>query len=91
VESTTLPILPITLDIDGIPVEILEVRDASLSGGDPYYLAVVRINYKGIQSRTFSIPAKSEKELINKLKIEVTKLKYLEYAYGLDELRGLIT
>jgi len=91
VETAILPVLPLTIEVDGIPVEILEVKDSSLSGGDPYYLAVIRIYYKGIQSRIFTIPAKSERELINKLKIEVTKLKYLEYVYGIEELKGMIT
>lgn len=90
-ERAFLPILPQTIEVDGIPVEILEAKDMSLSGGEPYYLVVIRIHYKGITSRVFSIPAHNEQELLNKLKIEVTKLKYLEYIYGIDELRGMIT
>jgi len=71
--------------------EVLEAIEAPDVPTGKSYLVVVRLAYKGIKSRPFSIPAKDMRDLINKLKIEVSKLKFMELVMGLPEVRRLIT
>jgi len=71
--------------------EVLEAMETSDLATGRSYLVVVRLVYRGIRSRPFSIPAKDMGDLINKLKIEVSKLKFMELVMGLPEVRRLIT
>ena len=89
--STDISLLPIFVEVDGVVAEIVEAMEYTLFGQIKYYIFSVRINYKGIKSRVFPIQAKDLKDLINKLKIEVTKLKFFEIVYGLPEVRRMIT
>jgi len=90
-ESSTFQIPPFFIEVDEIPVTIIEVLKTALISGETWYHVVVQINYKGIKSRRYTLDVKSEQDLINKLKIEITKLKIIEYTYGLPEVRRFIT
>jgi len=90
-ERQSFLIPPFTCEIDGIPVTVLEILKRKIVSGDTWYLAVVTIDYKGIKSRRYTIPVKSEEDLINKLKIEITKIKFIDYGYGIEEVKRLIT
>jgi len=83
-------ILPITIDVDRFKVTLYEVMKSTLISGETWYHVVVSIDYKGIRSRRYTLDAKSMKDLINKLKIEITKLKVVEYSEGLEEVERLV-
>ena len=82
---------PFITEIDGVKVQIIEARKKKLVSGDEFYLVVVSINYKGIWSKKYTLNVKDMDELIDKLKIEITKIKFIDYAYGLDEVKRIIT
>lgn len=78
---------PFQLLVDDTPFEILEVIQHQIGG----YSVAVRMVYKGIQSRVLDVSAKDEKDLLNKLRVELSKIKWIEYIYGLEEVRRTIT
>jgi len=90
-ETNSFHIPPFVIEIDGVPVEIIEVLKSELVSGDTWYHIVVSINYNGIKSRRYSLDVKDIKDLTNKLKIEITKIKFIHYAYGIDEVKRLIS
>lgn len=82
---------PFFIEVDGVFVQVIEVLKTSLVSGESYYHVVVSVNYKGIKSRRFTLDVRNEKELVNKLKVEIAKIKMIEYCYGLSEVRRLIS
>ena len=88
-ESILIP--PFYMEIDGVTIEVLEVLKHQLISGDKFYTVALRIHYKDIVSKIFNLTVKDEEELKNKLKIEITKIKFMEYAYGLKYVKGVIT
>ena len=79
------------MEIDGVTVEVLEVLKHQLISGDKYYTVALRIHYKNIISKIFHLTVKNIEELKNKLKIEITKIKFMEQSYGLKYVKGVIT
>lgn len=90
-ETHRFQIPPFSIKVDGYLVDILEVLRRELVTGDVLFFVVVQIHYKGITSRRYTLCVRDEKELENKLKIEITKIKFIELAYGLKEVERLIT
>jgi len=90
-ETNTFHIPPFFIEIDGVPVQVLEVLKFEYVSGDTWYDVIVSINYNGIKSRRYGLYVKDIKDLKNKLKIEITKIKFIDYAYGRDEVKRLIT
>jgi len=90
-ETASFHIPPFFIKVDEIPVEILEVLKNELISGEVWYHVVVSINYQGIKSKIYSLDVRDIKELTNKLKIEITKIKFIHYAYGLDHTKEVIT
>lgn len=90
-ESNVLHLPPFSIEIDGVEVEVLEVLKTELVSGDTWYHVVVCINYDGIRSRRYSLDVRSMEELVNKLKVEITKIKFIDYAYGRLAVRRWIT
>jgi len=86
-----LYLTPIFLEIDGVRVELLEVSRHEIFNGTVWYIASVKIYYKDIVSRSFPLYVKNTMDLINKLRVEITKIKFIDYTYGLNEVRRLIT
>jgi hypothetical protein len=91
VATSQIQLLPIFLEVDGVPVMIVEVFKQEPVYRPPLYITSVKIIYKGIHSRVIPLLVRDTRELINKLKVEVTKIKFIEYMYGLEEVRRLIT
>jgi|YelNatPaOPRAMG01_1025707.scaffolds.fasta_scaffold00562_48 hypothetical protein len=89
-ETKSILIPPIFMQIDGVTVELVEVSKHFLAPDQPYYIASVKIIYKGIHSRVFPIFAKDITDLKNKLKVEINKVKFIEYSCGLEEVKKLI-
>jgi len=81
---------PFCIEIDGTPIEILEIIKHQLITGETQYTVALRIRYKGITSKIFSITVKSIEELKNKLKIELTKIRFMELTYGLKYVESVI-
>lgn len=79
------------MEIDGVLVEVIEVLKHQLISGETYYTVALRIHYKDIISKIFNLSVKSSEELKNKLKIEISKIKFMEYTYGLKYVKGVIT
>jgi len=81
---------PFSVEVEGAIATILEVSKTEPVPGEAWYHASIQIEYKGMRSRTFTLDARDEKDLLDKLKIEVTKLKYMELAYGTEYLRRVM-
>jgi len=90
-QTHTFQLPPFSIEVDGCRVDIIEVLKRELVTGETVYFVSVRINYKGIQSRVFPLLVRGNEDLINKLKVEITKVKFIEYAYGIEEVKRLIT
>jgi hypothetical protein len=90
VSTERFQLLPVFLEIDGVPVMLLEVSKQTPAYGPPYYIASVKVIYKGIHSRVFPLVVRDENDLRNKLKVEITKIKFIEAIYGLEEVRRVI-
>jgi hypothetical protein len=89
--SSTFTIPPFFIKVDGIKVEIVEVSEQKLVSGDKFYIVSCRVHYDSIESRTFPLFVSDMKDLINKLKVEITKLKIIEYSYGIEHVKKVIT
>ena len=89
-ETAKFTILPITFTVDGVPCTLWEALKVSPLGGEPHFICVVSINYMGVESKRWSIPARDMKDLVNKLKVEITKLKIIEYEKGVDAVRRIL-
>jgi len=89
--TVTFQIPPFSVMVDGVTCEILEVTESKLIDGTALYNLAVRIHYKGITSRTFTLTCKNTKDMTNKLKAEITKIKFIDYSYGLEYLKKVIT
>ena len=78
------------MEVDGIPVQLVEVTKQTLTTGEEWYIASVKIIYKGIHSKIFPLFVKDIQDLVNKLKVEITKIKFIDYAYGIEEVKRLM-
>jgi hypothetical protein len=90
-ETNTFHLPPFFIEVDGCPVEVVEVVMNQLVTGETYFRIVLSIIYKGIQSRTYSLVARDTEDLVNKLKIEISKIKFAEYSKGLNEVKRMIS
>lgn len=68
---------PMAVDIDGARVYILEVTENDWIDEEKHYLVTCFVEYKGYRSRVFTIDAKTNAELLAKLRTEVAKMKLL--------------
>ena len=89
-ETFTIQLTPFYIEVDGVTVQVVEVSKREFPTGETQYIVSVKIIYKGIHSRVFPIFVKSTQELVNKLKVEITKIKFVEYAYGIEEIKRLM-
>ena len=83
-DKSKLHILPLTMDVDGFKVHLLEVLKNTLPDGTPQYFAVVRIEKDDFSTRNFTIPCRSTQELKAKLMAEIAKIRYVMFTYGKD-------
>jgi hypothetical protein len=90
VSTERFQLLPIFLEIDGVPVMLIEASKQEPIYGAPYYVASVKIIYKGVHSKVFPLIVRDENDLRNKLKVEITKIKFIEAIYGLEEVKRVI-
>lgn len=90
-EPANIQITPFSINVDGVDVTILEVLSTQLISGDKWYHVVVQIKYKNILSKKYTLDVKDMNNLINKLKVEISKIKFIEMAYGLNYLKQIIT
>jgi len=90
-ESYTIQVTPFTTEVDGVAIQVVEASRQPLVTGEVWYIVSVRINYKGIASKVFPLFVRDARDLRNKLKVEITKLKLIEASYGIQEVRRLIS
>ena len=90
-ERMEIRLPPFSIEVDDAIVTVWEVIKTQPVGGRPNYHVVVSFRYRGIESKRYGIDAKDTKDLINKLKIELTKLKMIEYTYDKETLRKVMT
>ena len=89
-ERIEIRLPPFSIEVDDAIVTVWEVIRTQPVGGRASYHTVVSLKYRGIESKRFHIDAKDTKDLINKLKIELTKLKMIEYTYGKEALKKVM-
>jgi len=90
VKPSLIPLPPFSIEVDGVRVTVLEVLKSQLISGETWYFVVVQLNYKGVLSRRYTLSVRDVRDLVNKLKMEVTKIKFIEYGYGLEAVRRMI-
>jgi hypothetical protein len=84
--NISFQITPFFIDVDGVAVQIIEASKTSFGE----YIVSVRIIYKGIHSRVFPLPVQNTDDLMNKLKVEISRVKFIEYMFGIEEVKKLI-
>jgi len=89
--SLTVTVLPITVEVDGALVHILEILRLRSPSGDGGYVAVCKIEMGGIRTRNFPITFRTQEELREKLRTEVAKIKITRFLYGDDFVRGMVS
>jgi hypothetical protein len=89
-ESSSIQLTPLFLEVDGVTVQLVEVSKRQLVSGDVWYICSVKVIYKGIHSKVFPLYVKDTQDLKNKLKVEITKLKFIDYSYGIEEVKKLL-
>jgi len=90
-ETATIQLPPFFLEVDGCHIKVLEVLKTELISGDTWFHVAVTIDYKGVKSRRCTLNVRNTQDLLNKLKVEITKIKFIDYGYGMDEVRRLIS
>jgi len=86
-ETTLFLIPPFDIQIEDALVTVWEV----LKLPPDRYNCTVTIKLKGVESKRYGIVVKDQKDLRNKLKIEITKLKFIDLSMGRDYLRQVMT
>lgn len=89
--TTQIHLTPFFIEVDGCRVCIYEVLKTPLVTGEENYIVVLSIHYKNIKSKRYMLHVKNIEDMVNKLKIEVTKIKYMELVLGLEEVRKVIS
>jgi len=86
-----ITVLPVDVEIDGCIVTILEASKLKLPWDEFQVSCQARCG--NLQSQIFHITYKTPKELAQKLKTEIAKLKYMSWLLGEVELvrRGIVT
>jgi len=86
-ERASILLTPFHIQIEDATVTVWEVRKVP---PDQYNCAIT-ITYKGITSKRYGLIVKNPKDLHNKLKIELTKLKFINLSLGEEALRQAMT
>ena len=84
-------ILPVTVEVDGVIVHILEVLKSKLGNNTVFYHAVCKVEWNGVTTRNFVVTFRTEEEFREKLRIEVAKLKLMSFLYGGEFLRKVVS
>ncbi len=86
-----ITVLPVDVEVDGCIVTILEASKLKLPWEE--FQVSCQARCMNIQSQIFHITYKTPKELAQKLKTEIAKLKYMLWLMGESELirRGIVT
>jgi len=82
---TRVVVPPITAEIDGARVHILEVTEHEWVDKRKHYIVTCFIELGGYRSGVFSLDVTSNEELKEKLRIEIAKMKLMLMA-GRTEL-----
>jgi len=86
-EKAPILLTPFQIKLEDATITIWEV----LKLLPDQYNCTVSIEYKGIESKRYGIVVRDQKDLRNKLKIEITKLKFIDLCRGRDVLRQVMT
>lgn len=86
----TVVIPPYKLVIDGVEVIVLEVLSTTLVSGEKYYHVICQLKYKNMLSKRFTIDCRNETEFINKVRLEISRLKLFEAIGGIGFVREVI-
>jgi hypothetical protein len=86
-----ITVLPVDVEVDGCIVTILEATKLQLPWDEFQVSCQARCG--NLQSQVFHINYKTSKELAQKLKTEIAKLKYMLWLMGEGEMvrRGIVT
>jgi len=68
-------VAPLSFAYDGAKVSILEVTKSKLVTGVTWYFVHMQVEYRGKKSRRFTLMARSWRELLKKLLVEIPKFK----------------
>jgi len=86
-EKAPILLTPFQIQIEDATITVWEV----LKLPPDRYTCTITITYHGIQSKRYPLIVKDQKDLQNKLKIELTKLKFIRLSLGEDALRQIMT
>ena len=85
-----LTILPMSFELEGCTVYILETIKTKRVDGSEEYHVTVKIKWNNIESKIFSLDVKDNKELKAKLLAEISKMKLMKYILGDDLTKKII-
>lgn len=68
---------PLEVDVEGVKCTILEVTEHEWLDNKKHYIVSVFCRYKGYRSHVFQLDVTSNKELVQKLKVEAAKMRLL--------------
>jgi len=71
----TIP--PITISLDGAKATILEISKVALDEETKFYIVTCYVEYNNYKSKTFTLQVSNNKELIEKLRCEIAKMKWM--------------
>jgi len=86
-EKAPILLTPFQIQIEDATFTVWEV----LKLPPDRYNCTITINYNNIESKRYPLIVKNEKDLRNKLKIELTKLKFIRLSLGDEVLRKVMT
>jgi len=82
-ERAPILLTPFHIQIEDATITVWEIRKVP----PDQYNCTITITYKNITSKRYGLIVKSSKDLRNKLKIELTKLKFINLSLGEEALR----
>jgi len=90
-KKTEIMVLPIDVEVDGCIVTLIEAAKFTLTR--PIYQVSCQARCSDMQSQIFHVTYNTPQELIQKLKTEIAKFKYMIWLLGKEEMirRGIAT
>ena len=82
-EQIILP--PVRMKVDDADVDILEALRLDMINGDKLYYVTCRIRWRGIKTKKFFVICRDKNEFVEKIRIELSKLKTMYLTLGLKE------
>lgn len=85
--AVSISLLPVSVEVDGARVTILEILPIELPNGEKRYVAICKAQWRDITTRNFPVFFATEQEFKEKIRTEVAKVKMTAVVHGIDFAR----